>query len=87
MSRIEAVFRKEVSELLSNRGLVFSFLGLVLFFVIIPVGLMGILVSGPQDVAKEEENEVEWPWHDKVPKEKQWSDVFYQESCLIKTQE
>ncbi len=57
MSRIETVFRKEVSELLSNRGLVFSFLGLVLFFVIIPVGLMGILVSGPQDAAKEEKNE------------------------------
>lgn len=57
MLRIEAVFRKEVTELLSNRALVFSFLGLVLLFVIIPVGLMGVLVNAPQDAGKGEANE------------------------------
>jgi len=57
MLRIEAVFRKEVTELLSNRGLVFSFLGLVLFFVIIPIGLMTVLVNAPSDAAREEANE------------------------------
>lgn len=49
MSRIEAVFRKEVTDLLSNRGLVYSFMGLVLLFVIIPIGLMWVLVHAPSD--------------------------------------
>jgi ABC-2 type transport system permease protein len=57
MSRIEAVFRKEVTELLSNRALVFSFMGLVLLFVIIPVGLMWVLVHAPQDAARDGGNE------------------------------
>jgi ABC-2 type transport system permease protein len=53
MSRIEAVFRKEVTELLSNRALVVSFMGLVLLFVIIPVGLMWVLVHAPDDASRE----------------------------------
>jgi ABC-2 type transport system permease protein len=57
MTRIEAVFRKEVTELLSNRALVFSFLGLVLLFVILPIGLVAVLVSAPADVGKDEANE------------------------------
>ena len=34
MSRIETVFRKESQELWSNRPLVYSFMALVLFFVL-----------------------------------------------------
>jgi ABC-2 type transport system permease protein len=54
MTRIEAVFRKEVKDMLSNTGLVYSFMGLVLVFVIIPIGLMALLVNSPQGPGKEE---------------------------------
>ena len=54
MTRIEAVFRKEMKDMLSNTGLVYSFLGLVLVFVIIPIGLMALLVNSPQGSGKEE---------------------------------
>ena len=45
MSRVEAVFRKESKELWSNRPLVYSFLALVLFFVITPVLLLFVIGS------------------------------------------
>lgn len=44
MSRIEAVLRKESQELWTNRPLVYSFLALVLFFVIVPT--LFLLVIG-----------------------------------------
>ncbi len=50
MSRIEAVFRKESHELWTNRALVYSFLGLVLFFVVVPVLLLLLIGSfSPQE--------------------------------------
>jgi len=43
ISRAEAVFRKESHELLSNRPLVYSFLALVLFFVLVPISLLVLI--------------------------------------------
>ena len=43
MSRVEAVVRKESQELWSNRPLVYSFVVLVLFFVITPVVLLLVI--------------------------------------------
>ena len=50
MSRIETVFRKESQELWSNRPLVYSFMALVLFFVLVPVLLLFVVRFAPEDV-------------------------------------
>ncbi len=43
MSRVEAVLRKESQEMWRNRGLVYSFMALVLFFVVVPVVLLFVI--------------------------------------------
>ena len=50
MSRIETVFRKESQELWSNRPLVYSFMALVLFFVLVPVLLLFVVRFTPEEV-------------------------------------
>ena len=50
MSRIETVFRKESQELWTNRPLVYSFMALVLFFVLVPVLLLFVVRFTPEEV-------------------------------------
>ena len=51
MSRVETVFRKESVELWSNRPLVYSFMALVLFFVITPILLLFVVGKfSPEEV-------------------------------------
>ncbi len=52
MSRVETVFRKESKELWSNRPLVFSFMALVLFFVLVPVVLLLLIGSFSEEEAE-----------------------------------
>lgn len=47
MTRTEVVVRKEIKEILGNRGLVYSFLGLILFFVLLPVALSAVIQASP----------------------------------------
>ena len=55
MSRVETVFRKESKELWSNRPLVYSFLDLVLFFVLVPVLLLFVIGSFSPEEAQSAE--------------------------------
>lgn len=58
MSRIEAVFRKESHELWSNRPLVYSFMGLVLFFVVVPIVLLFVIQTfSPEEADQPEMSE------------------------------
>ena len=51
MSRVEAVLRKESQELWSNRPLVYSFMALVLFFVLTPILLLFVVGKfSPEEV-------------------------------------
>lgn len=47
MTRTEVVVRKEIKEILSNRGLVYSFLSMILFFVLFPVAVAALIQAGP----------------------------------------
>ena len=49
ISPFEAVFRKESYELWSNRALVYSFMGLVLFFVFVPAVLLVVIENFSPD--------------------------------------
>ena len=53
MSRIETVFRKESQELWNNRPLVYSFMALVLFFVLVPVLLLFVVRFTPEEMPAE----------------------------------